>query len=151
MCFIIPWWTLSWAKTLSLSSWRLAAQVLSLCRLYRRFVLQIHSLRVFHTALALFSILWKWNCHQRYKFIFVGLIAMQISYCISVNFVFCLFLTFFQLNATYLVYYITVGSSTCWVGNQQRKRMVVDPVHQYQKLYLQLYELLMMGINARNM
>jgi len=29
--------------------------------------------------------------------------------------------------------------------------MVVDPVNQYQKLYLQLYELLMMGVNTRNM
>jgi len=34
---------------------------------------------------------------------------------------------------------------------QQRERMVVDPVKQYQKLYLQLYELLMMGVNTRNM
>ena len=29
--------------------------------------------------------------------------------------------------------------------------MVVDPVNQYQKLYLQLYELQMMGVNTRNM
>ena len=29
--------------------------------------------------------------------------------------------------------------------------MVVDPVNQYQKLYSQLYELLMMGVNNRNM
>jgi len=29
--------------------------------------------------------------------------------------------------------------------------MVVDPVNQYQKLQLQLYELLMMGVNTRNM
>ena len=29
--------------------------------------------------------------------------------------------------------------------------MVVDPVNQNQKLYLQLYELLMMGVNTRNM
>ena len=29
--------------------------------------------------------------------------------------------------------------------------MVVDPVNQYQKLQLQLYQLLMMGVNIRNM
>ena len=29
--------------------------------------------------------------------------------------------------------------------------MVVDPFNQYQKLQLQLYELLMMGVNTRNM
>jgi len=29
--------------------------------------------------------------------------------------------------------------------------MVVDPVNQYQKLYLHLYEILMMGVNTRNM
>ena len=29
--------------------------------------------------------------------------------------------------------------------------MVVDPVNQYQKLQLQSYELLMMGVNNRNM
>ena len=29
--------------------------------------------------------------------------------------------------------------------------MVVEPVNQYQKLYLQLYELLMMVVNTRNM
>jgi len=29
--------------------------------------------------------------------------------------------------------------------------MVIDPVNQYQKLYLQLYELPMMGVNTRNM
>ena len=34
---------------------------------------------------------------------------------------------------------------------QQRERMVVDQVNQYQKLQLQLYELLMMGVNTRNM
>ena len=34
---------------------------------------------------------------------------------------------------------------------QQRKRMVVDPVNQYQKLYLQLYELPMIGVYTRNM
>ena len=34
---------------------------------------------------------------------------------------------------------------------QHRERMVVDPVDQYKKLYLQLYELLMMGVNNRNM
>jgi len=33
---------------------------------------------------------------------------------------------------------------------QQRDQIVVDPVNQQQKLYLQLYELLMMGVNARN-
>ena len=33
----------------------------------------------------------------------------------------------------------------------KRERMVVNPVDQCQKLYLQLYELLMMGVNARNM
>jgi len=37
------------------------------------------------------------------------------------------------------------------VPTQQRKRMVVDPANQYQKLYLQLYQLLMMGVNNRNM
>jgi len=37
------------------------------------------------------------------------------------------------------------------VPTQQRDRMVVDPVNQYQKLYLQLYELQMMGVNTRNM
>jgi hypothetical protein len=37
------------------------------------------------------------------------------------------------------------------VPTQQRERIVVDPVNQYQKLYLQLYELLMMGVNTRNM
>jgi len=34
---------------------------------------------------------------------------------------------------------------------QQQKWMVVDPVIQYQKLYLQLYQLLMMGVSTRNM
>jgi len=29
--------------------------------------------------------------------------------------------------------------------------MVVDPVNQYQKVYLRLYELLMTGVNIRNM
>ena len=29
--------------------------------------------------------------------------------------------------------------------------MVVDPVNKYQKLKLQLYELLMMGVNTQNM
>ena len=38
-----------------------------------------------------------------------------------------------------------------WVPTQQQERMVVDPVNRYQKLYLQLYELLMMGVNTRNM
>ena len=37
------------------------------------------------------------------------------------------------------------------VPTQQRERMVIDPVNQYQKLYLQLYELLMMGVSNRNM
>ena len=37
------------------------------------------------------------------------------------------------------------------VPTQQRERMAVDPVNQYQKLYLQLYELLVMGVNTRNM
>ena len=37
------------------------------------------------------------------------------------------------------------------VPTQQRERLVVDPVNQYHKLYLQLYELLMMGVNAWNM
>ena len=37
------------------------------------------------------------------------------------------------------------------IPTQQRERMVVDPVNQYQKLHLQLYELLMMGVNTRNM
>jgi len=37
------------------------------------------------------------------------------------------------------------------VPTQQRERMVVDPVNQYQKPYLQFYELLMMGVNTRNM
>jgi len=67
-------------------------------------------------------------------------------------------LTIFQLDTTYSVYYITVGSSTYLpydtyesVPTQQRKRMVADPVNQYQKLYLQLYELLMMGVYTRNM
>jgi hypothetical protein len=32
-----------------------------------------------------------------------------------------------------------------------RSRMAVDPVNQYQKLQLQLYELLMMVVNTRNM
>ena len=38
-----------------------------------------------------------------------------------------------------------------FITTQQRERMVVDPVNQYQKPYLQLYELLMMGVNTRNM
>ena len=29
--------------------------------------------------------------------------------------------------------------------------MVIDPVNHYHKLYLQLYELLIMGVNTRNM
>jgi len=33
-----------------------------------------------------------------------------------------------QQDATYSVYYIS------WVPTQQRERMVVDPVNQYQKL-----------------
>ena len=37
------------------------------------------------------------------------------------------------------------------VPTQQRERMVADPVNQYQKLYLQLYKLLMMGVNTRNL
>jgi len=79
-----------------------------------------------------------------------------------------------QQDATYSVYYISVGSSTCigcwhpslyscnysfwyWltgcdsVTTQQRERVVVDPVNQYQKLQLQLYQLLMMGVNTLNM
>jgi len=34
---------------------------------------------------------------------------------------------------------------------QQWERMAVDPVNQYQKLQLQLYQLVMMGVNTRNM
>ena len=37
------------------------------------------------------------------------------------------------------------------VPTQQHERMVADPVDQCQKLYLQLYQLLMMGVNTRNM
>ena len=37
------------------------------------------------------------------------------------------------------------------VPTQQRERMVVDGVNQYKKLELQLYELLMMGVNTWNM
>jgi len=37
------------------------------------------------------------------------------------------------------------------VPTQQRERMVLDTVNQYQKLQLQLYELLMMGVNTQNM
>ena len=37
------------------------------------------------------------------------------------------------------------------VPTQQRERMVADPVNQYQKLLLQLYDLLMIGVNTRNM
>jgi len=33
---------------------------------------------------------------------------------------------------------------------QQRERIVVDPVNQYQKLYLKLCKLLMMDVNTRN-
>jgi len=36
------------------------------------------------------------------------------------------------------------------VPTQQREQMVVDPVNQHQKLYLQLYELLMMDVNTQN-
>jgi len=36
-------------------------------------------------------------------------------------------------------------------SKQQREQMVVDSVTQYHKLYLELYELLMMGVNTRNM
>jgi len=54
-------------------------------------------------------------------------------------------LTIFQLDATYSVYYITVGSSTCFGCRTHHQELVVDPVNQYQKLYLQLYQLLMMG------
>ena len=41
----------------------------------------------------------------------------------------------------FFIFYIT----------EQQERMVVDPFNQYQKLQLQLYELLMMGVNTRNM
>jgi len=86
----------------------------------------------------------------------------------------------------YSVYYISVGSSTCFgywhpssvartaviaasgtgqpgllpsalvvdlelIPIQQREWMVVDPVDQCQKLYLQLYEPLIMGVSTRNM
>jgi len=72
-------------------------------------------------------------------------------------------------NCKYSFWYWLTGStairSCCWVGTdscvsygthesvptQQRERMVVDPVNQYQKLYLQLYKLLMMGVNTWNM
>jgi len=34
---------------------------------------------------------------------------------------------------------------------KQQEQMVVDPVNQYQRLYLQLYQLLMMGVNTQHM
>jgi len=37
------------------------------------------------------------------------------------------------------------------VPTQQPERMVSDPVNQCQKLQLQSYEFLMMGVNTRNM
>ena len=56
-------------------------------------------------------------------------------------------------SCKYSFWYWLTGSTTirsrCCVGTQQRKRMVVDPVNQ--QLYLQLCELLMMGVNTRNM
>jgi len=33
----------------------------------------------------------------------------------------------------------------------RKEENTVDPVNQYQKLYIQLYQLLMMGVNTRNM
>jgi len=45
--------------------------------------------------------------------------------------------------------YLSVGCLLA-VGTQQRKWMVVDPVNQYRKLYLQLYELLVMGVYTQN-
>jgi len=58
-------------------------------------------------------------------------------------------------NYNYSFWYWLTGSTTicfrCWGSTQQRKRMAVDPVNQYQKLYLQLYKLLMTGVNTRNM
>jgi len=95
----------------------------------------------------------------------------------EVNFIF-FNLIIFQQDATYSVYYITVGSSTCFVRwhpssgarkivniplgvdkqdvlpsalVEQWERMAVDLVNHYQKLYLQLYELRMIGVNTRNM
>jgi len=53
----------------------------------------------------------------------------------------------FRVYIPYIPTYDTRES----VPTQQRERMVVDLVNQYQKLYLQLYELLMMGVNTRNM
>ena len=55
----------------------------------------------------------------------------------------------YNCNYSFCVYR-TVGTHES-IPTQQRERMVVDPVNQYQKLYLQLYELLMMGVNTRNM
>jgi len=58
-------------------------------------------------------------------------------------------------SCNYSFWYWLTGSTTircrCWVGTQQRERLVVDPVNRYQKPYLHLYELLMMGVNTRNM
>jgi len=60
-------------------------------------------------------------------------------------------LTIFQLEATYSVGRYLPYDTHESVPTQQRKRMVVDPFNQYQKLYLRLYELLMMGVYTRNM
>ena len=58
-------------------------------------------------------------------------------------------------NCNHSFCYWLTGSTTirsrCWVGTQQRQRMVLDPVNRYQKLWLQLYELLMVGVNTLNM
>jgi len=48
------------------------------------------------------------------------------------------------------IYYLPYDAHES-LPTEQRERMVVDPVNQYQKLYLQLYELLMMGVNTQNM
>jgi len=47
--------------------------------------------------------------------------------------------------------YYHLLSLLIWNSTQQQEQMVVDPVNRYQKLYLQLYQLLMMGVNTRNM
>ena len=49
-------------------------------------------------------------------------------------------------NCNYSFWYWLTGSTTIrsrWVPTQQREWMVVDPVNHYQKLYLHLYQLLM--------
>jgi len=114
------------------------------------------------TRCDLFSLLHFWR--QLYMFLVLTPI-MRSSYNCNYSF-------WYWLNGS------TTICSLCWVGTdscasygkyscitneyllydthesvptQQRERMVVDLVNQYQKLLLQLYELLMMGVITQNM